>query len=97
VVRLSRLHAGAVDIRLLAPSAPQRAVAIGTYVQVSCIMFARERPADRAFPAIGEPSALRAEQGLRLDHLHHSRSLGPGEAGDRYRPPTSSELNLSAG
>jgi hypothetical protein len=67
---LAALHTGAVDIRLLAPGAPQRAVAIGADVEMPSIMFARDRPADRAFPAVRQLSALRALQMLRLPHVH---------------------------
>jgi len=67
---LAALHTGAVDIRLLAPGAPQRAVAIGANVKMPRIMFARDRPADRAFPAVRQLSALRALQMLRLPHVH---------------------------
>jgi hypothetical protein len=63
------LHTRAVDIRLLAPGAPQRAVAIGAHMEMSDVMLVRNRPADRALPAVRQSSALRAQQALRCPHL----------------------------
>jgi hypothetical protein len=61
-------------------------------MEMSDVMLVRNRPADRALPAVRQPSALRAQQALRCPHLT-LLSVVPsrgeparGEAGDRRSP-----------
>jgi hypothetical protein len=57
------LHAGAVDVGLAAAGTPQRAVAVRANVQMPGVVLARDRPADRALPAVGGLAAPGAQQG----------------------------------
>jgi hypothetical protein len=50
--RSGTLHTGAVNIRLLAAGALHRAIPVGADVQVSGVVFARYRSADRALPPV---------------------------------------------
>jgi hypothetical protein len=61
-------HAGAEDVGLVAPGAPDRAVAIGADVQMPGVVLARHRSTDGALPSVTWPSTLRAHQRLRLCH-----------------------------
>jgi hypothetical protein len=61
-------HAGAEDVGLVAPGAPDRAVAIGADVQMPSVVLARHRATDGALPSVTRPSTLCAHQRLRLCH-----------------------------
>ena len=67
--RWTGLYTRAVNIRLLASGASQRAIVIGADVKVSGVVLTRHGSADRTLPAIRHPSAPRAQQALRLSHL----------------------------
>jgi hypothetical protein len=61
-------HAGAEDVGLVAPGAPDRAVAIGADVEMPGVVLARHRSTDGALPAVTRASTPRAHQRLRLCH-----------------------------
>jgi hypothetical protein len=61
-------HAGAEDVGLVAPGAPDRAVTIGADVQMPGVVLARHRSTDGTLPAVTWPSTLCAHQRLRLCH-----------------------------
>ena len=61
---------GHLHVGLLARSAPQGAVPVRAGVQMMLVVFAGDRSADGALPAVREAAALRAEQ-CRL-HRHHA-------------------------
>lgn len=64
----TRLDACAVHVGLLASRTPERAITVGPHVEVTRIVLARDRPADRALPAVRGTAALRTEQRLRRHH-----------------------------
>jgi Voltage gated chloride channel len=70
VIERGGSDAGAVHVGLLARGAPQGAVPVRAGVQMVLVVFAGDRSADRALPAVREATALRAEQ--RRLHRHHA-------------------------
>jgi len=70
LITLHDSHAGAVNVGLTATCAHERAVPVGSDVEMVLVVLACHGPADRALPAIGRTTAFRAQEPLaRHRHL----------------------------
>jgi len=94
LITLHDSHAGAVNVGLTATCAHERAVPVGSDVEMVLVVLACHGPADRALPAIGRTTAFRAQEPLAR-HRHPSsypvasvltlgRDATQGEQGARH-------------